>query len=133
MRKGDAEMRSNVTALDTAVDEGELWIDGLLVAEGAPERCARRYEQLADQVEAQIQQLGAATSLPGFGGFGSGDALRRGFEDKADTAVARLREYADTARELARTFRAAGAAYTQADDDLAVAVDQTEVVGVTHA
>jgi hypothetical protein len=126
-------MQPNATALDTAISEGELWIDGLLVAEGAPERCARRYEQLADEVEAQIQVLGAATSLPGFGGFGSGDALRRGFEDKANGAVTRMQQYADAARELARTFRAAAAAYTQADDDLAVAVDQADAAGAAHA
>src|SRR5919106_1510644 len=79
----------DVAALNRAVDDGSLWIDGLLVAEGAHERCAREYEQLADRVEAQIRILGAAMSLPGFGGFASGDALRGGFERKADGAIAR--------------------------------------------
>jgi hypothetical protein len=125
-------MSSNVTALSAAVEEGQLWIDGLLVAEGAPGRCARHYEQLADQVEAQIRVLSAAASLPGFGGFGSGESLRRGFEDKAGGAMTRLQQYADDARELAQTFRAAAAAYTQADGDLAAAVDRVEA-GATNA
>ncbi|MEU4345107.1 hypothetical protein AB0H00_28280 [Nocardia sp. NPDC023852] len=123
----------DVAALNRAVDEGTLWIDGLLVADGAHERCARRYEQLADQVEAQIRVLNAATSLPGFGGFASGDALRAGFERKADGAIARLREYATGARELAQTFRAAAAAYQGADHALAAAVDRIDVTGDTHA
>jgi hypothetical protein len=124
---------SNATALNKAVDEGELWIDGLLVAEGAHEQCARRYEQLADQVEAQISALSAAAALPGFGGFGSGAALRRGFEGKADGATARLQEYADAARALAQTFRSAGAAYTHADSEMAAAVANIEVAGASHA
>ncbi|WP_227996434.1 hypothetical protein [Nocardia australiensis] len=126
-------MSSDVTALNTAVDEGQLWIDGLLVAEGAPERCARHYEQLADRVEAQIQVLSAAASLPGFGGFGSGESLRRGFENKAGSAMTELQSYAASARELAQTFRAAAAAYAQADIDSAAAVGRIETAGVTHA
>ncbi|WP_433759200.1 hypothetical protein [Nocardia sp. CA-135398] len=124
---------SDVTALNQAIDDGQLWIDGVLVAEGAHEQCAKRYEQLADEVEAQIAVLSSATSLPGFGGFDSGAALRRGFEDKADGAITRLRAYADAARSLAQTFRAAGAAYTRADTDLAAAVGQVEVAGAAHA
>ncbi|MFI6366457.1 hypothetical protein ACIBG0_27325 [Nocardia sp. NPDC050630] len=124
---------SDVTALNQAIDDGQLWIDGVLVAEGAHEQCARRYAQLADEVEAQIAVLSSATSLPGFGGFDSGAALRRGFEDKADDAITRLRAYADAARALAQTFRAAGAAYTRADTDLAAAVGQVEVAGAAHA
>ena len=123
---------SDVSALHKAVEEGRLWIDGVLVTEGAHEQCAKRYEQLADDVEAQISVLSAAASLPGFGGFASGDSLRRGFEGKADGAITRLREYANSARELAQTFRAAGAAYTRADGDLAAAVGQIEA-GVAHA
>lgn len=116
-------MRPNsIAALGSAVEDGQLWIDGVLVAEGAHERCAQRYEQLADQVEAQIQALTAATSLPGFGGFDSGAALRRGFEDKATGAIGALREYAAGARELARTFRAAALAYQDTDDALAAAL-----------
>lgn len=126
-------MRPQVTNLNQAVDEGRLWIDGVLVADGAHERCARRYEQLADQVEAQIQGLTAATSLPGFGGFASGDALRAGFEGKAGEAITRLRAYADSARELAATFRAAAAAYSAADDGLAAAVAEVDAAGVAHA
>ncbi|WP_280208906.1 hypothetical protein [Nocardia cyriacigeorgica] len=113
--------RNDIAALGTAVDNGDLWIDGVLVAEGAHEQCALRYEQLADQVDIQIQQLAAATTLPGFGGFASGDALRRGFEGKATDAIARLREYAAAARSLAHTFRAAAAAYRDADDAVAAA------------
>ncbi|WP_330228748.1 hypothetical protein OHA40_21870 [Nocardia sp. NBC_00508] len=123
----------DVTALNRAVDDGSLWIDGLLVADGAHERCARQYEQLADQVEAQIRILSAATSLPGFGGFASGDALRDGFERKADGAIARLSEYATAARELAQTFRAAAAAYQQADQAQAMAVERIDVTGAAHA
>ncbi|MEV0295195.1 hypothetical protein [Nocardia sp. NPDC050710] len=122
-----------MTALNRAVEEGRLWIDGVLVAEGAHDRCARRYEQLADEVEAQIRVLAAATSLPGFGGFPSGDALRSGFETKADDAVIRLQEYADAARALAQTFRAAAAAYTRSDDELATAVGRIDATGATHA
>ncbi|RJO80000.1 hypothetical protein D5S18_01775 [Nocardia panacis] len=126
---------NNVAALGTAVGEGQLWIDGLLVADGAHERCATRYEQLADRVEEQIRILSAATALPGFGGFESGDALRRGFETKADTAIERLREYAASARELAQTFRAAAAAYTRSDEELAAAVKAAgaENAGVRYA
>ncbi|WP_433601587.1 hypothetical protein ACQPXH_07600 [Nocardia sp. CA-135953] len=124
---------SDVTTLNQAIDDGQLWIDGVLVAEGAHEQCAERYEQLADEVDAQIAVLGGATSLPGFGGFDSGSALRRGFEDKADGAITRLRAYADAARALAQTFRAAGAAYTQSDTDLAAAVGRVEVAGAAHA
>ncbi|WP_433629429.1 hypothetical protein [Nocardia sp. CA-120079] len=124
---------SDVTTLNQAIDDGQLWIDGVLVAEGAHEQCAKRYAQLADEVDAQIAVLGGATSLPGFGGFDSGAALRRGFEDKADGAIIRLRAYADAARALAQTFRAAGAAYTRADTDLAAAVGRVEVAGAAHA
>ncbi|WP_084496785.1 hypothetical protein [Nocardia amamiensis] len=123
----------DVAALNRAVDDGSLWIDGLLVADGAHERCARQYEQLADRVEAQLRILSAATSLPGFGGFASGDALRGGFERKADGAIARLAEYATAARELAQTFRAAAAAYQNADQALAVAVERIDVTGAAHA
>ncbi|WP_245668817.1 hypothetical protein [Nocardia xishanensis] len=126
-------VRPQLTALNQAVDEGRLWIDGVLVAEGAHERCARRYEQLADEVEAQIQLLSAAVSLPGFGGFASGDALRRGFENKAEGAIARLRDYADSARALAQTFRAAATAYTEADTELAAAVGRLDATGAAHA
>ncbi|MFC3962555.1 hypothetical protein [Nocardia jiangsuensis] len=108
-------MRSRVDVLRTAVDDGELWIDGVLVADGAPERCAQRYEQLADRVDEQIAALAAAATLPGFGGLASGAALRGGFEGKAGSAVTALRDYAAAARELAATLRAAGAAYTAAD------------------
>ncbi|MEU7628400.1 hypothetical protein AB0C34_00250 [Nocardia sp. NPDC049220] len=123
----------DVAALNRAVEDGTLWIDGLLVADGAPERCARHYEQLADRVEAQIHILSAATSLPGFGGFASGDALRAGFERKADDAIARLLAYATAARELAQTFRAAATAYQHADHALAAAVDRIGRTGATHA
>ena len=47
----------NTAALGTAVDEGGLWLDGVLVADGAPERCALRYERLADAVEAAARAL----------------------------------------------------------------------------
>ncbi len=124
---------SDVTALNQAIDDGQLWIDGVLVAEGTHEQCAKRYAQLADEVEAQIAVLNGATSLPGFGGFDSGAALRYGFEDKADGAITRLRAYADAARALAQTLRAAGTAYTQADSDLAAAVGQVQVAGTAHA
>lgn len=108
-------MRSNVDVLRTAVGDGELWIDGVLVADGAPERCAQRYEQLADRVDEQIAALAAAHALPGFGGLPSGAALRAGFEGKAGGAESALREYAAAARELADTLRAAGAAYAATD------------------
>ncbi|MFG1791584.1 hypothetical protein [Nocardia sp. NPDC049149] len=120
-------------ALHKAVDEGAVWIDGVLVADGVHERCARRYEELADQVEAQIKVLNAAAALPGFGGFASGDALRAGFENKAHGAMTRLWEYAEAARELAITFRAAAAAYKRTDQALASAVDRIDVAGVPHA
>ncbi|WP_040791820.1 hypothetical protein [Nocardia paucivorans] len=113
-------MQSNsIAALDSAVADGQLWIDGMLVADGAHERCAQRYEQLADQVDAQIETLTAALSLPGFGGFDSGAALRRGFEDKAGGAIDALRRYSDTARRLAGIFRAAATAYHEVDGDTA--------------
>lgn len=121
-------MRPQLAALARAAEEGSLHIDGVLIAEGAHEQCARRYEQLADEVEAQLAVLGPATSLPGFGGFDSGAALRQGFEDKADTALVLLREYASSARELAGIFRAAATAYEAADTALAgslTAVDPT--------
>ncbi|MEU7768555.1 hypothetical protein AB0B25_26090 [Nocardia sp. NPDC049190] len=123
----------DIAALNRAVEDGTLWIDGLLVADGAPERCARHYEQLADRVEAQIRTLSTATSLPGFGGFASGDALRAGFERKADGAIAQLLEYATAARELAHMFRAAATAYQHADHALAAAVDRIDRTGATHA
>ncbi|ASF11912.1 hypothetical protein NBRGN_042_00180 [Nocardia brasiliensis NBRC 14402] len=119
-------------ALHRAVDEGELWIDGVLVAEGVHERCARRYEQLANQIEDQMRVLSAASSLPGFGGFASGDALRGGFENKAHGALTRMWEYAEAARELALTFRAAATKYQGADHALAVAVDRIDA-GAAHA
>lgn len=111
-----------ISTLDSAVEDGQLWIDGVLVAEGAPERCAQRYEQLADQVDAQIETLTAAVSLPGFGGFDSGAALRIGFEDKATDAIAALRRYSGAARQLAHTFRTAAAAYRETDTDVAAAL-----------
>lgn len=119
-------MQSNsIVALDSAVEDGQLWIDGVLVAEGAHERCAQRYEQLADQVDAQIETLTAALSLPGFGGFDSGAALRRGFEDKATSAIDALRRYSDTARRLAGIFRDAAAAYHEIDGDTAGLLGRT--------
>ncbi|MGW4329880.1 hypothetical protein ACWEKR_28790 [Nocardia sp. NPDC004573] len=123
----------DIAALNRAVDDGSLWIDTLLVADGAHERCARQYELLADRVDEQIRVLSAATALPGFGGFASGDALRAGFERKADGAITRLREYSAAARELAQTFRAAAATYQQADQALALAVERIDVTGAAHA
>ncbi|WP_280340204.1 hypothetical protein [Nocardia neocaledoniensis] len=123
----------NTAALGQAVDEGGLWIDGLLVADGAPERCAQRYERLADAVEAQLLALGATEVIPGFGGLPSGTALRTGFEDKAADALTQLRTYASTARELAAVFRAAGAAYQEGDRALSDAVAQLQVPGDGHA
>ncbi|MEU1983305.1 hypothetical protein [Nocardia sp. NPDC019395] len=113
---------NTIAALGSAVEDGQLWIDGVLVAEGAPERCALRYEQLADQVDAQIETLTGALTLPGFGGFASGAALRGGFEGKAGDAIAALRDYAGAARQLAHTFRIAAAAYQQADTEVAAAL-----------
>ncbi|GGL08185.1 hypothetical protein [Nocardia jinanensis] len=125
---------NTITTLDSAVEDGQLWIDGVLVAEGAPERCALRYEQLADQVDAQIENLAAAVSLPGFGGFDSGAALRTGFEGKATDAIAALRRYSGAARQLAHTFRTAAAAYQEADTDVAAAlVAATEPTGASGA
>ncbi|MFI5777838.1 hypothetical protein [Nocardia sp. NPDC051570] len=131
----DGDLRSDVAALAQAVDEGQLWMAGVLVTDGTHERCARRYEVLADQVEHQLGALRAAGTLPGFGGFESGNALRRGFEGKAADAVARLQEYADAARQLARTLRAAGAAYAQHDADVAAAIGRVgaDAVAVGHA
>ncbi|WP_446225949.1 hypothetical protein ACTWPB_13265 [Nocardia sp. IBHARD005] len=119
----------NTAALGQAVDEGGLWIDGVLVADGAPERCALRYERLADEVEAQVRVLSQATVIPGFGGLASGGALRTGFETKATEALDELRVYASTARELAAVFRAAGVTYRDADQALAGAVAAIEVPG----
>lgn len=126
---------NTITALDSAVEDGQLWIDAVLVAEGTPERCAVRYEQLADQVDAQIETVSAAVTLPGFGGFASGAALRDGFEGKATEAIAALRRYSATARRLAHTFRIAAAAYQQADGEIAAAVQTTaaETTGVSGA
>ncbi|MCM6775789.1 hypothetical protein NDR87_17895 [Nocardia sp. CDC159] len=129
----DGDLRGDVAALTQAVDEGELWIDGVLVAEGTHERCARRYELLADQVEHQLGALRAAANLPGFGGFESGNSLRRGFEGKAADALARLQEYADAARQLAQTLRAAGTAYEQRDAEVAATLARIGSVGVGHA
>jgi hypothetical protein len=121
-RADGKDLCGDVVALGRAVDEGALWIDGVLVAAGAHERCARRYDLLADQVERQIRVLSAAVSLPGFGGFESGNALRRGFENKVITAIVRLSEYSSAARELARIFRAAAVAYTERDAALAASL-----------
>ncbi|MBF6327230.1 hypothetical protein [Nocardia transvalensis] len=131
----NGNLRSDVAALTQAVQDGELWIDGVVVADGTHERCARRYELLADQVEQQIGTLRAAGSLPGFGGFESGNSLRRGFEGKATDAVERLQEYADAARQLAQALRAAAASYEQQDADVAAAIGRmaSETVGVGHA
>ncbi|MBO0852867.1 MAG: hypothetical protein J2P18_03785 [Nocardia sp.] len=118
-------VRADVGALTQAVDDGRLWVDGVLVTEGVHERCARSYESLAEQIEHQIAQLDAATSMPGFGGFQSGAALRRGFEGKATDAIGRLRDYADGARQLAETLRAAGIAYHGHDSDAAAAIART--------
>jgi hypothetical protein len=115
-------LRNDVAALTQAVDDGALWVDGMLVADGTMERCAHRYDELADQVEAQIATVRTALSLPGFGGFGSGDALRHGFEEKAVQAAERLQDYADAARRLARTLRAGAAAYADHDAEMAAAV-----------
>ncbi|MFR9751127.1 type VII secretion target [Nocardia sp. 004] len=123
----------DIAALERAVDDGSLWIDSLLVADGAHERCARQYEQLADRVEAQIQVLRAATELPGFGDFSSGAALRAGFERKADHAITRLTEYAGSARELAQLFRAAAATYQQADQAFAAAIERGDGIGAGYA
>lgn len=117
---------NTIAALGSAVDDGELWIDGVLVAEGAPERCALRYEQLADRVDAQIETLSGARSLPGFGGFDSGAALRGGFEGKAGEAIVALRDYARAARQLAHTFRSAAAAYQHTDTEIAAALGTTQ-------
>jgi hypothetical protein len=115
-------LRNDVAALTQAVGDGELWIDGVLVADGTLERCANRYEQLADQVESQIRALRGAALLPGFGGFASGAALRHGFEDKSAQATERLQDYADAARRLALTLRAGAAAYIAQDTESAAAL-----------
>ncbi len=125
------DLHSDVAALSQAVDDGQLWMDGVLVTDGIHERCARRYETLADQVEEQMRVLHAALSLPGFGGFESGDSLRRGFESKASEALEHLQQYADASRELAQTLRQAAAAYTEHDADIAAALGN--VVGANHA
>ncbi|MFC6013880.1 hypothetical protein [Nocardia lasii] len=117
----------NTAALGQAVDEGGLWIDGVLVADGAPERCALRYEQLADAVDAQVRALSAAAVIPGFGGLASGAALRTGFETKTVEALEQLRAYATSARDLAAVFRAAGASYRESDADMASAMRAIEV------
>ncbi len=137
------DLRNDVGALAQAVEDGRLWIDGVLVGDGTHERCARRYEALAEQVEQQIRALAPAAALPGFGGFESGLALRRGFEGKAGDAVERLQEYADAARQFAQTLRAAATAYAQHDADSAAALAKTappagtvqpsQPVGVGHA
>ncbi|MQY19946.1 hypothetical protein [Nocardia macrotermitis] len=120
------DLHSDVAALTQAVDDGDLWMDGVLVTDGVHERCASRYEALAEQVEKQMQVLHAATSLPGFGGFESGGSLRRGFEGKATDALEHLRQYADAARQLAQTLRIAGKAYTQHDADIAAALGKVD-------
>ncbi|AHH21142.1 hypothetical protein NONO_c63720 [Nocardia nova SH22a] len=137
------DLRTDVGVLAQAVEDGRLWIDGVLVGDGTHERCARRYETLAEQIEQQIRALAPATALPGFGGFDSGAALRGGFEGKAADAVERLQEYAAAARQLAQTLRAAAAAYVQHDGDSAAALARTvppavtvspsQPVGVGHA
>ncbi|WP_036566701.1 hypothetical protein [Nocardia sp. BMG51109] len=129
------DLRSDVAALTQAVDDGRLWIDGVHVADGVHERCARRYEQLADQVEQQLRALRAAGSLPGFGGFESGNALRRGFEGKAAQALDRLQEYADAARQLAAALRAAAANYADNDAEMSAALGRVgaDTVGAGHA
>ncbi|MFF2088317.1 hypothetical protein ACFVVM_31425 [Nocardia sp. NPDC058176] len=114
----------NTAALGQAVEEGGLWIDGVLVADGAPERCAQRYERLADEAEAQLRVLSQAAVLPGFGGLASGAALRTGFETKAGDALDQLRAYASAARDLAALFRAAGTAYQDSDQALAGAINR---------
>ncbi|MFD3591956.1 hypothetical protein ACFWU5_04455 [Nocardia sp. NPDC058640] len=119
----------NTAALRQSADEGGLWIDGLLVADGAPERCALRYERLADEVDAQVATLSQTAVIPGFGGLESGGALRTGFETKAIDALDQLRGYAGAARDLAAVFRAAGAGYREADQELAGAVGAIEVPG----
>lgn len=125
------DLRTDVGALAQAVEDGQLWIDGVLVGDGTHERCARRYEALAEQIEQQIRALAPAAALPGFGGFESGTALRRGFEDKAADAVERLQEYADAARQFAQTLRAAATAYAQHDADSAAALARTVAPAAT--
>ncbi|MBC7302107.1 MAG: hypothetical protein H5T78_14275 [Nocardia sp.] len=119
----------NTAALGRAVDEGGLWIDGVLVADGAPELCALRYERLAEEVDAQVRTLSQSAVIAGFGGLASGGALRTGFENKAIEALDELRAYASTARELAAVFRAAAASYRETDQALAGAVAAIEVSG----
>ncbi|MEV0434485.1 hypothetical protein [Nocardia sp. NPDC050413] len=122
----------NTAALGQAVEEGGLWVDGVLVADGATERCALRYERLAAAVDAQVQALTQAATLPGFGGLPSGAALRTGFETKTGDALDQLRAYAATARQLAAVLRAAGAAYQESDQAMASAVRAIET-GDGHA
>ncbi|MFC4375336.1 hypothetical protein ACFO5K_14645 [Nocardia halotolerans] len=110
-------------ALGQAVEDGGLWVAGMLVADGAPERCALRYERLADAVDAQVRVLSQASVLSGFGGLPSGAALRTGFEAKTGDALDQLRGYASTARDLAALLRAAGTAYQDSDQVLAGAID----------
>ncbi|WP_019929219.1 type VII secretion target [Nocardia sp. BMG111209] len=134
-------LRNDVAALTRAVGDGELWVDGMLVADGTMERCAHRYDELADQIEAQLRIVRTAVSLPGFGGFGSGDALRHGFEEKAVQAADRLQDYADAARRLAQTLRAGATAYTDHDTAMATAIGRlgaatdfaSDGAGIAHA
>ncbi|MQY28657.1 type VII secretion target [Nocardia aurantia] len=134
-------LRNDVAALTRAVGDGELWVDGMLVADGTMERCAHRYDELADQIEAQIHTVRTAVSLPGFGGFGSGAALRHGFEEKAVQAADRLQDYADAARRLAQTLRAGAAAYADHDTAMATALGRlgaatdftSDEAGIAHA
>ncbi|WP_188828439.1 hypothetical protein [Nocardia camponoti] len=121
----------NTAALGRAVADGGLWIEPLLVADGAHERCAAAYERLAAAVDAQIRELSSVAVLPGFGSLASGVALRTGFEGKAAQSVAQLTAYAAAARDLAAVLRAAAVSYREVDASGADAL--VRLAGDEHA
>ncbi|RMI35077.1 hypothetical protein [Nocardia stercoris] len=123
----DIDAGGEVAAVLQAVDDGRLWMNGVLVRDGTPERCATSYETLADQIDQQIDVLAAALNVTGFGGvaaggFASGDDLRRGFAKKAGDALQLLNDYSVAARKLAFALRLAAKAYAQHDDEMAGAL-----------
>ncbi|WP_169590870.1 hypothetical protein [Antrihabitans stalactiti] len=111
-----------VEELRQSVEGGVLWLEP-----GTAEKCAGRAEALRDGLRSTRRSLIATEQLSGFGGFGSGDALRAQFVAKATEAIDYIDRQIAIAANMAETFRAAGRAYANQEATNAAAISAVEV------
>lgn len=99
-------------------------VDGeiLRIEPGAAERIARAFEVHADNLLEVSNKLRRSGFSTGFAGFPSAVELDIGFSEKRNQAISHLLQQVETARVMAATIRAAGAAYRGADTEAGRAI-----------